>query len=244
MGIDFLESLAGRITDLLLCYEEWQNGARRFERVRETLRATTAVGHLRHETILELSQEICLAAAESIMLPDQEMEDLAFALQFYDVGLSCVPPQLLNKPDLLTPEEEHLVHEHVPAGLEILAPLDPNPSVRQIILHHHENFDGTGYPSRLAGEAIPLGARLVRLADTFSALLSRRPWRGAYTLDEAIDEIRAGTGREFCPRMADVFLAEIDSRRNRLLDLQAANADGWELNRPALDRRGMISLTN
>jgi len=239
----FLESLAGRITDLLLQYEEWQDGARRFEQVRDTLRATTAVGHLRHETILELSQEICLAAANRILMPPAELEDLAFSLQFYDVGLGCVPPQLLNKPGLLTPREERFVQEHVAAGLEILAPLNPNPSVRQIISHHHENFDGTGYPSGLAGEAIPLGARLVRLADTFNALLSRRPWRGAYSLDEAVDEIRSGAGREFCPRMTDVFLAEVEARRGRLLDLQATAADGWELNRPALDRRGMISLT-
>lgn len=239
-----LEALAGRITDLLLRYEEWQDGARRFERVRETLRATTAVGHLRHETVLELSQEICLAAARRILMPPQDLEDLAFSLQFYDVGLGCVPPQLLNKPDLLTPREEQFVQEHVAAGLEILAPLSPNSGIRQVISHHHENFDGSGYPTGLAGEAIPLGARLVRLADTFNALLSRRPWRGAYSLDQAIAELRAGAGQQFCPRMTDVFLAEVDARRERLLDLQAAAADGWELNRPALDRRGMISLTN
>ena len=239
----FLESLAPRITELLLQYEEWQAGARRFEQVRETLRATTAVGHLRHETILQICQEICLAAARRIMLPADELEHLAFALQFYDVGLGCVPPQLLLKPGLLTPHEERFVQEHVLAGLEIIAPLQPDARVRQIISHHHENFDGTGYPSGLAGEAIPLGARLVRLTDTLSALLSKRPWREAYTLDEAIDEIRAGAGCQFCPRMADVFLAEVDARRGRIVELQESERDGRELTRPALDRRGMISLS-
>jgi len=238
----FLESLAPRITNLLRQYAEWQGGAVQFEKIRETLRATTAVGHLRHETIMQVSQEICLAAARAIMLPEEELEHLAFALQFYDVGLSCVPPQLLSKPGILSGHEERFVQKHVSAGLEILEPLQLDSRVRQIILHHHENFDGTGYPSGLAGEAIPLGARLVRLADTFSALLSQRPWREPYTLEDAIAEIRSGAGVQFCPRMTDVFLAEADVRRERLLALQEADNDGHELIRPALDRRGMISL--
>lgn len=238
----FLESLAPCITNLLQQYAEWQEGAVQFEKIRETLRATTAVGHLRHETIMQVSQEICLAAARAIMLPDEDLEHLAFALQFYDVGLGCVPPQLLNKPGVLTEHEERFVQEHVAAGLEILEPLQLDSRVRQIISHHHENFDGTGYPSGLAGEAIPLGARLVRLADTFSALLSQRPWRERYTLEAAIAEIRAGAGQQFCPRMTDVFLAEADARCERLLALQAADNDGHELIRPALDRRGMVSL--
>ncbi len=238
----FLESLAPRITSLLLRYTEWQDGAREFEKIRETLCATTAVGRLRHETIVQVCQEICLAAARRIKVPDDDLEHLAFALQFYDVGLGCVPPQLLNKPGLLTIHEERFVQKHVTAGLDILEPLRLDAKVRRIISHHHENFDGTGYPSRLAGEAIPLGARLVRLADVFSALLSERPWRKSFTLDEAIDEIRCGSGQQFCPRMTDVFLAEVDMRRVRILALQATDKDGHELNRPALDREGMISL--
>ena len=239
----FLESLAPRITSLLVRYGKWQEEARQFEKIRETLRATTAVGHLRHETIVQICQEVCLATARRIMLPAEEQEHLAFSLQFYDVGLGCVPPQLLNKPDVLTDQEESFVQKHVTAGLEILEPLQLDSRLRQIISHHHENFDGTGYPSGLAGEAIPLGARLVRLADTLSALLSDRPWREAFTLDEAMDEIRAGVGQQFCPRMTDVFLGEVDARRRRIFELQGTDSGGHELKRPALDRRGMISLT-
>jgi signal transduction histidine kinase/putative methionine-R-sulfoxide reductase with GAF domain len=238
----FLESLAPRLANLLQRYAAWQDGARDFERVRGTLRATTAVGHLRHETIMQVCQEICLAAARHIQLPPDELEHLAFALQFYDVGLGCVPPQLLNKPRLLTPVEANLVERHVDAGLEILEPLRPDSRVRQIITHHHENFDGSGYPSGLSGEAIPLGARLVRLTDTLSALLCRRPWRGAYSLAEAVDELRSGAGTHYCPRLTDVFLAELELRRGRILELQAAGNDGRELKRAALDRRGMISV--
>jgi len=232
----FLESLAPRLTGLLARYESWQDGARDFEAIRDTLRSTTAVGHMRHESLLEICQEICLASARKAMLPGDELEHLAFSLQFYDVGLDTVPAQVLGKPGRLNAEERRHVEKHVDAGLGILESLELNAKVRQLILHHHENFDGTGYPVGLAGEAIPLGSRLIRLADTLSSLLSHRPWRPAMGLDEAMNVIRGGIGREFCPRMAEVFLAETEDRRRRIVDLQAKEGSSADLNRLALDR--------
>ncbi len=232
----FLESLAPRLTRLLTRYENWQDGARDFEAIRDTLRSTTAVGHMRHESLLEVCQEICLASARNVMLPGDELEHLAFSLQFYDVGLDTVPANVLSKPGRLNEEERHHVEKHVDAGLGILESLELNAKVRQLILHHHENFDGTGYPVGLAGEAIPLGSRLIRLADTLSSLLSPRPWRPAMDLDEALNVIRGGIGREFCPRMADVFLAETEARRRRIVDLQAKEGFTADLNRLAIDR--------
>jgi GAF domain-containing protein len=232
----FLESLAPRITQLLTRYESWQDGARDFDAIRDTLRSTTAVGHLRHESLLEVCQEICLASARQIMLPREELEHLAFTLQFYDVGLSSVPASILSKPGILDEEERWHVEQHVGAGLGILGSLQLNARVRQLILHHHENYDGTGYPMGLAGEAIPLGSRLVRLVDTLSSLLSRRPWRPPMNLDDAMDVIRGGIGREYCPRMADVFLAETEKRRQRITDLQAGNGATSDLKRMPLDR--------
>ncbi len=225
----FLESIASRLTELLLRYRRWQDGVREFQKVRDALRATTAVGHLRHENLRQICQEICLDTARNIMLPTEELEHLAFSLQFYDVGLSQVPPQLLNKPGPFEPHEQLQMQKHVPAGLEILEPLNPHSKVRQMILHHHENFDGSGYPVGLAGESIPLGSRLVRLTDTLAALLSARPWRSAFTLDQALAEIRAGAGKVYCPRMAEVFLAEAEQRRERITTLQDCSTDHREL---------------
>ncbi len=238
----FLESLAPRITRLLTRYESWQDGARDFEAIRDTLRSTTAVGHLRHESLLEVCQEICLSSARRIMLPGDELEHLAFSLQFYDVGLGTVPPQVLSKPGKLDREERRHVEKHVDAGLGILESLQLDAKVRQLILHHHENYDGSGYPGGLAGEAIPLGSRLIRLADTLSSLLSPRPWRPAMGLDEAMKVIRGGVGREFCPRMADVFLAETDVRRERIMDLQAKNGATADPNRMSLDRTAKVPV--
>ncbi len=231
----FLESISSCLTGLLLQHRSWQEGVRDFQLVREALRATTAVGHQRHESLRHVCHEICLEAGRNIMLPSDELEHLAFSLQFYDVGLSCVPPQLLNKPGPFDPEEETLMHKHVSASLEILKPLNPDSKVRQLILHHHENFDGSGYPMGLAGESIPLGSRLVRLTDTLAALLSPRPWRPAFTLDQALAEIRAGAGKTFCPRMAEVFLTEAGKRRDRITKLQKQSTDSRELIRPSVN---------
>ena len=238
----FLESLAPRLAHLLARYETWQDGARDFESIRDTLRSTTAVGHLRHESLLEVCQEICLASARRIMLPGDELEHLAFSLQFYDVGLGSVPPRVLSKPGRLDEEERRHVEKHVDAGLGILEPLQLDAKVRQLIMHHHENYDGTGYPGGLAGEAIPLGSRLVRLADSLSSLLSPRPWRQAMDLDEAMNVIRGGLGREFCPRIADVFLEETEARRERIMDLQVKNGAIADPNRLSLDRGAPIPV--
>ena len=238
----FLESLAPRITRLLTRYKSWQDGARDFNAIRDTLRSTTAVGHLRHESLLEVCQEICLASARRIMLPGDELEHLAFSLQFYDVGMDSVSPRILSKPGRLDEEERVQVEKHVDAGLGILESLQLDAKVRQLILHHHENYDGSGYPGGLAGESIPLGSRLIRLADTLSSLLSPRPWRPAMDLDEAMNVIRGGLGREFCPRMADVFLTETEARRERIMDLQAHKGAAADPNRIPLDRPAPVPV--
>jgi signal transduction histidine kinase/putative methionine-R-sulfoxide reductase with GAF domain len=237
----FLESMSLRIAHVLRKHRNWQVSAQEFRSIRDTLRLTTAVGHLRHESLMEICQEICLATARTICMAPEDMANLAFSLQFYDVGLSCIPPHLLNKPGPFNTEEQRYVQKHVGMGLGILDSLKPGSKVRQIILHHHENYDGTGYPDKLEGEAIPLGSRLVRLTDTLAALLSTRPWRSAFSLDEAMDELHDETGRKYCPRMADIFLVEAESRRERIEALQNNGHNCTELSRPALDRRGIVS---
>ncbi|MFN2371378.1 MAG: HD domain-containing phosphohydrolase [Candidatus Krumholzibacteriia bacterium] len=238
----FLEALAPRVVELLRRHEDWLQATRELGALRDSLRATTAVGRLRQESLLELCQEICLAAARRAGLTARDLHHLAFALQFYDVGMGCVPPELLNKPEPLAAPEQRVMQQHVEAGLDILDVLRPDPEARQIILHHHENFDGSGYPGGVAGEGIPTGARLLRLADTLAALLSPRPWRAALTLDDALAEIAAGVGRQFCPGLGPTFLAEAAARRERIAAMQRRGADGRDLARPVLDRRGMVPI--
>ncbi len=228
----FLESLSPVIAELLDRHHRWREMTEDLKEVRSSLRTTTAVGQLRHESLAALCQEICLAAGRCAGLPEHEMVDLAFALQFYDVGLSAVPRQYLNKAGKLSDSERRDMQRHVSVGLDLLAPLRPSSKVRQLILHHHENCDGSGYPEGLGGEAIPLGSRLIRLADTLAALLARRPWRQAHSLSRALQQIEQGVGREFCPRLTPHFLEETRARATRIEELQARENQSIERVRP------------
>jgi response regulator RpfG family c-di-GMP phosphodiesterase len=228
-----LEAMAPHLVRLLAHHEAQAAQGREFAAIQSSLRVTTRVGSLPHTDVAGVCQEICLATARRLGLSEEDVRHLAFALQYYDVGLGSVPPYLLGKADPLTESERALLERHVQVGLVTLAPLQPPPKVRQIILHHHENYDGSGYPKGLAGEAIPLGSRLVALTDSLRALLQRRPWRPAVPLPEALAEIQALAGTRYCPRLTGVFLEEADRRRGLIEDLRQRADDGEDLKRPA-----------
>jgi response regulator RpfG family c-di-GMP phosphodiesterase len=222
-----LESLAPRIGHLLARQADYRQRSRDFAALRESLRITIAVQRERCDRLTGLCHEICLAAARRLKLPQEELENLAFALRHYDVGLSRVSPQLLRKPGPLAADERELIRQHVRHGLEILEPLDTSAKVRQIIAHHHERCDGTGYPDRLEGEAIPVGARLLALADTLNALLQGRPYRPARDAAAALAEIEARIGSQFCPRLAGPFLREARACAERITAWQhSEDAEG------------------
>ncbi|HPF69141.1 MAG TPA: ATP-binding protein [Candidatus Krumholzibacteria bacterium] len=237
-----LEALAPRVAEALEQHDAWCEATRALGELRMSMRTTTAVGHPRHESLPRLCLEVGLAAAARAGLPEAERRHLAFAFPFYDAGMGTVPPPLLAKPEPLAPEEQAIMQRHVEASLEILAPLNPAPEVRRIILHHHENHDGTGYPAGLAGEEIPPGARVLRLVDSLGALLSPRPWRPALELDEALAELERGAGRAYSPELVGLVTAEVRARAERFSVLQAAAADAGDLARPLLDRRGMVPV--
>ena len=228
-----LEAMAPRLVHLLERYRRQDELLRDFGAIQTSLRATTRVGTLPHADVAGVCQEICLATARRLGLPDAEVRHLAFALRYYDVGLGSVPPHLLNKADALTDGERVQLERHVQAGLVTLAPLKPSAKVREIILYHHENFDGSGYPKGLTGESIPLGSRLVSLTDSLRALLQRRPWRPAVPLADALAEIQAFAGTRYCPRVTAVFLEEAAARRKLIEDLRQRADDGEDLKRPA-----------
>ncbi len=229
-----LEAMAPRLAHLLERFDTHHDTAREFAALQESLRATTPVGRLHHTDVASVCREIAMAAARRLSLPEDELRHLALALQFYDAGLGCVPPHLFGKEGPLTVVERERVEQHVQASLTTLEPLRPPAKVRQIILHHHERFDGSGYPAGLAGEAIPLGARLVALADSLRAMLQHRPYRAAQPLAQALAEIRALVGVTYCPRLAEPFLAEALARADQVERLRAGADDGEDLKRPAL----------
>jgi len=124
----------------------------------------------------------------------------------HDVGKLMVPAEVLNKPGKLTDEEWALVRGHPTAGVELLADIEFPWDVRPIVESHHERWDGRGYPHGLAGEAIPLAARVLCIADVYDALTSQRSYKRAFTHDEALDIMRKDVGTQFDPALFPVFV--------------------------------------
>lgn len=134
-----------------------------------------------------------------------ELDAVTYGALLHDVGKIGVPDQVLGKPGPLTEAEWALVRRHPEIGERICAPLQSFAAFGPIIRHHHERWDGAGYPDGLRGSAIALGARIVGLVDAFDAMTHDRPYRPALTLGQAVEEVRRQAGRQFDPDFAGVF---------------------------------------
>lgn len=132
---------------------------------------------------------------------------LAYGFLLHDVGKLAVPDAVLNKPGQLDAAEWALIREHPEAGARILAQVPFLDRAIEVVLHHHERWDGTGYPSGLRGEAIPMWARLFAIVDTVDAMTSDRPYRAGMPLQEALTEVRAMSGSQFDPACVETFLS-------------------------------------
>jgi diguanylate cyclase (GGDEF)-like protein/putative nucleotidyltransferase with HDIG domain len=145
-------------------------------------------------------QQLALAMGRELNLSQAELDLLGHAALFHDIGKLAIPDSVLLKPASLTQEEWSLMQRHADEGARIIDRLgflnDAVPAIR----HHHERFDGTGYPDRLMGEEIPLGARIIHVADALDSMLTTRIYRAARPLEEALAELRRAAGTQFCPR--------------------------------------------
>lgn len=155
--------------------------------------------------------EFAARMATALGLPGEEIRLIRRAAPLHDVGKVGVPDALLLKPTGLTAEERAVMQSHTVIGGHILsgstAPLLQ--MAESIALSHHERWDGAGYPAHLAGDDIPLAARIVCVADAFDALTNDRPYRLARSLTESLTEIRRHRGRQFDPRIVDVVDARL-----------------------------------
>ncbi|MGB2874880.1 MAG: diguanylate cyclase [Gaiellaceae bacterium] len=145
-------------------------------------------------------QQLALAIGRELGLSQAELDLLGHAALFHDIGKLAIPDAILLKPASLTAEEWDLMQRHADEGARIIDRLgflnDAVPAIR----HHHERYDGTGYPERLQGEDIPLGARIIHVADALDSMLTTRIYRAARPATEALDELRGAAGTQFCPR--------------------------------------------
>jgi len=156
--------------------------------------------------------ELAGQLAEDLGLDETVCEDLRVAGRLHDVGKIGIREAILNKPGSLTREEFEHVQQHVRIGLDILEPLFHIQQPLKYIEHHHEHWNGAGYPLGLAGEAIPLGARILCAADTFDALTSKRAYREPLEPMAAIEHLKVDVGKQFDPCVYDALVRVITRR--------------------------------
>ncbi len=149
---------------------------------------------------------ITVAIAVSLGLPQENIDKIKLAGLIHDVGKIGVRESVLNKPGRLNDEEMKHIQKHPEIGERLLAPVAEDEEILRWVRHHHERYDGTGYPDRAGGDRIPLGARILAVADAFEAMISERPYRSAMTEKAALAEIERGAGAQFDPMIAEVLL--------------------------------------
>jgi putative nucleotidyltransferase with HDIG domain len=155
------------------------------------------------ERVAKLSMRI----AEKLGLPEEERKEIYSAALLHDIGKIGVRDEVLLKPGRLTPAEMDIIRGHPIFGDAILGPLKFLGKVTGMVKHHHERWDGNGYPDKLKGENIPLASRIVAIADSFDAMTSERPYRDRKTLGETLAIVREESGHQFDPRVVEALLA-------------------------------------
>jgi hypothetical protein len=201
-----LEAIAARAEHALRDFDVFRVGHRRLVADNAALSAIIDLGRGRGSRLRHRLGGMGFDTGRRLGLDAAGLRQLSLGLRIYDLGLSVVDAEILRKVTPLTPGERRSVDDHVHAGAELAQGIELPPGILKILVHHHENSDGTGYPDGLSGEAIPLGARIVRLVDFAHGALTDRPGRLAWDLDSLEELVERESGKVFCPRVTPIFL--------------------------------------
>ena len=186
----------------------------------EVLRKTVEVKDVYTRGHSDRVSEYSLLIGEKLNLPPEQMKTLKIGALFHDIGKIGIPDAILLKTDKLTDDEYSEIKNHPAIGAHILSNASIFADIIPIVKHHHERYDGKGYPARLAGEDIPYLARIVAVADTFDAMTSRRSYRQALDFDYTTNEIERCKGTQFDPAIADVFLEILRTNQDKITEIQ------------------------
>ena len=167
------------------------------------------------ERVAAYSLELARIVAPELV--DDPLSEFGFLL--HDVGKVAIPDSVLHKPNPLTREERALIETHTVIGAQIIAGIEFLSEAQAVVRHHHERWDGNGYPDGLAGESIPMAARIFAVADTFDALTTDRPYRPAAKIHRAREVISGEAGKQFDPTVVVAFVEVSDER---LLEIRKA----------------------
>jgi putative two-component system response regulator len=155
------------------------------------------------------SERVCYYSdfiSKRLSLSPKERSELQIASYLHDIGKIGISNRFINKKGTLTPTDWAVIKQHTKKSIELLVPLNLSPSIISYIQHHHERYDGTGYPDGLAGEQIPLGARIISISDSYDSMTSDRPYRKPLTNGDAKGELLKNAGKQFDPKLVSIFL--------------------------------------
>ena len=157
--------------------------------------------------------------AEALGLSDLEIEEIRLGGVLHDIGKVAIPENILNKNGPLNPDEWDTMKSHVTFGAKILEPLTPLARIREMVLHHHEFFDGSGYPNGMSGENIPLGARIIAVADAYDTITSDRTYKKARPAAEALVELERCANAQFDAKVVAAFVRTMKSMPNPIIEV-------------------------
>lgn len=160
--------------------------------------------------------------AESMQMTDAQIEEIRLGGVLHDIGKVAIPENILNKSGPLNPEEWETMKAHVRFGAKILDPLKPLGRIREMVLHHHEFFDGSGYPDGLTGEGIPLGARIIAVADAYDTITSDRTYKKGRSSPEALAELERCANAQFDGAIVEVFVRTMRQLPNPIIEVAAS----------------------
>lgn len=158
------------------------------------------------EEHVQRTQMMCECLAIRLKLPSVQISNLALLALLHDIGKIGVPLEILNKPGTLSPEEWQVIKSHAEKGYQIAMSSPDLACIADMIRHHHERWDGTGYPDGLSRESIPLLSRIISVVDSYDAMVNHRPYRRALSPERAMDELRSCAGTQFDPAIVSAFI--------------------------------------
>jgi response regulator RpfG family c-di-GMP phosphodiesterase len=235
-----LEALGSLLVNMLRKLENYETVSENFNNLREAMRAILDFRESVGSRNIALYSRMAVSVGEKIGLDEQSLAALQLGMNLYDVGMMLVPRGIRGKREKLSEQEWEKLREHPNAGYSLLAPMEIDSRIMEMIRSHHEKYSGGGYPDGTAASDTYIGARVIQMVDSFRALLSQGPYRRSYSVDEAVEEIEKGVGDRFDPDVWKAFsevidefrgsgeISELDSFRGYLSEVKEEKSDNRE----------------